>query len=99
MDLDVAFCDCASLWRPGIDGDCELVHTVARLAVVLDGHREGAGRVVLSTATGEGGAVARNAQGRDRDAVHVHITGMVLVLELAAHRPARRVPLRIEAEV
>src|SRR5207245_1632189 len=84
MDLDIAFRDYAAFRRPTVDHNAELVHTAARLAVVLHIDSKGAGRTVLGAGAGERRTVAGNAQAGDRNAVHVQVASMVLVLELSA---------------
>ena len=84
MDLDITFRDYAALRRPTVDRDAELVHPVTRLAVVLHVDSKGAGRAILRASAGERRTVAADAQAGDRNAVHVHVTGMVLILQLSA---------------
>ena len=84
MNLDIAFRDCAALRGLTRDRDGELIHVVARLAVVLRSDSEGAWYAVLRAGAGERRIVAGNSHTHDRNAVHVQIASMVLVLELSA---------------
>ena len=85
MDLDIAFRDCAALPLHGLarDRDGELVRRTW-LAVVLHSNSKSARATVLRAGAGERRTVAGNIHTRDRNAVHVQVPSMVLVLELSA---------------